>query len=95
MGNQSKHVFLTLEERNGEREYTHKSVHILNKEENIDEWAEEYASTYLIGKSENEDDGKSEKQDDGYYFNGGQYCVSISLVKEISEEDFNILQKYL
>lgn len=87
MANQSKHVILTLQERNGERTYTDTSVHILNVKRNINKWAEEYASTFL--------NGKSDKEDGGYYFSFGQFHISVVSVKEISEEDFNILQKYL
>jgi|SRR3989344_5137042 len=87
--NTSKFLLLYLEERNGEYEYTHRSVHILpnNLNKAAVRIAEDYVSTFY--------GGGSEPRDGGYYFYNGEVFVRIRLWKFISKRDFNSLSKYL
>lgn len=81
-----KYVFLELESRNGEYEYTHPSVHTLKNSIDLDEWSDEYCRMFW---------GEGEAEDGGYYFHGGCIWVGVSRVKEISKKEYDILCKYV
>lgn len=89
MKNNSKFLLLYLEERNGEYEYSHRSVHVLpnNLSATATRIAKNYAKEFYGSKPE-PDDG-------GYYFNDGEVFVSVKLWQFISKKDFNTLRKYL
>ncbi|MEK6829777.1 MAG: hypothetical protein AABY15_06675 [Nanoarchaeota archaeon] len=83
-----QYVIISVEERNGEREYTDKVVRKLAGDVDPWEWADEnIAKTWL-------DDDDVEETEDGYMFNGGCYCVSISGVRHITREEFEVISKY-
>jgi len=87
--NTSKFLLLYLEERSGEYEYTHRSVHILPN--NLDKTAEHFTKDYarkFYGS-------KPEPGDGGYYFNGGELFVRIRAWQFISKRDFDSLSKYI
>lgn len=89
MKNNSKFILLRLEERNGEYEYSHRSVHILSNSliTTANRFAEKYAKKFY--------GGKAESKDGGYYFYGGEIFVMVNSWQFISEEDFNTLTQYL
>lgn len=87
--NNTKYIFLTLEERNGEYEYTHRSVRQLPDSKT--KTAERFVKDYLKGFY----GGKAEKEGEGYYFNSGELFVEVTSWRFISKEDFNILNQYL
>lgn len=89
MVNNNKYILLRLEERNGEYEYIHRSVHRLSdgRKATADRFAKNYAKDFY--------GVKSDPQDGGYYFNGGEVFVEVNSWDFISEEDFNLLNKYL
>ena len=89
MGKKSKHMVLVLEERNGEYEYYHRSVHELPDERTTT--MKECAEKYLKGFY----GGPTEKEENGYYFHGGQIYVRISSCQIISPEEYNVLNQYL
>ena len=71
----------TLEERNGEQEYSYQYlIHAKDKDEAL-EIAEDYAKTFY-------DDEGVELDEDTYYFFGGEIAVTIDLLVEKSKEDF-------
>lgn len=89
MKNGGKFLLLYLEERNGEYEYSHRSVHVLPN--GLSVTAERIAKNYarkFYG-------GKPELDDGGYYFNNDEVFVSIKSWQFISKKDFNVLNKYL
>ncbi len=83
------YMILILEERNGEYEYYHRSVHELPdaRETSMRKFAEDYLKGFY--------GGKSEKEDEGYYFHGGEVYVRISSYGIISREEYNVLSRYL
>ncbi len=89
MENKNKYLLLRLEERNGEYEYSHRSIHRLpdNRKATTDRYAKNYAKEFY--------GGKADPQDGGYYFIGGEVFVDVNSWDFISEEGFNLLNKYL
>lgn len=89
MKNNRKFLLLCLEERNGEYEYSHRSVHTLpnSRITTANRLVKNYAKGFYGGKAESEDGG--------YYFHGGEVFVRISFWQFINEEHYNILRKYL
>ena len=98
MKKKSTHMILVLEERNGEYEYCHRSVHKLpdEKTSTMKKCAEKYLKEFYGGKTEKEDNGYYfHEEDNGYYFHEGQIYVRISSYQLISPEEYNVLNKYL
>lgn len=89
MKNNNKFLLLCLEERNGEYEYLHRSVHELpdNRSATANRFARNYVKEFY-GEKSNHKDG-------GYYFNNGEVFVGVNSWQFINEEDYNILSKYL
>ena len=87
--NKNKYLSLRLYERNGEYEYIHRSVHRLpdGRKATAERTAKNYAREFY--------GGKADPQDGGFYFNGGEVFVKVNSWDFISEEDFNVLAKYL
>lgn len=84
----TKFVFISLEERNGEREYTHNIVREIP--EKTDAW--DYGDKNLAAQWYADD---ADEQDDGYYFNGGEVCVSVKGARDITKEEYDVLKKFL
>ena len=76
----TKYIFLTLEERNGEYEYLHHSVHQLPDSKTMT--AKKLVKDYLKGFY----GGKAEKKNDGYYFFSGEVFVKEYSWRFISEK---------
>ena len=89
MENNSKFLILYLDERNGDYEYLHRSVHALSDSRitTANQFAKQYAKEFYGGDAISEDGGFS--------FNRGEVFVRVSSWKFINEEDYNILRKYL
>ena len=89
MKNNSNYLFLQLEERNGEYEYRHHSVHELddNKKSSAEKFVKKYLKEFY--------GGESDKEDDGYYFYNGEIFVRINSWDFISEIEYNVLKRYL
>lgn len=89
MENNNKYLSLRLFERNGEYEYIHRSVHRLadGRKTTAERTAKNYAKEFYGGKADH-DDG-------GYHFFGGEVFVKVYSLDLISEEEFNVLAKYL
>lgn len=85
----TKYIFITLKERNGEYEYLHRSVHQLP--DNKITTAKKFAGNYLKGFYR----GKAEKEDGGYYFYSREIFVQEYLWCFVSKEIFNVLKQYL
>lgn len=85
-----KYVFLSIETRDGEREYTQDRVHRIDKEDSIDKFADEFVKTYF-----DDEDEESGEEDGGYYQLGGQVHCSVKKVMEISKEDYEVLKRYI
>lgn len=83
-----QYVIISVEERNGDREYTNKIARKLSGGVDPMKWADEnIAKTWL-------DDDDAEETDRGWSFDGGCYLVYISRVEEITKEEFDIISKY-
>jgi len=81
-----KYIFLNLKIINGEYEYSSKSVHAISKRRNIDVFANKYAKDFYTKKAYS--DG------DYYFFNGGEVAVRVKTVQEITENEYQILNKF-
>jgi hypothetical protein len=89
MGHNTKYIFLALEERNGEFEYMHRSVHQLLDSKTI--IAEKFVKNWLKGFYS----GKAEKEGEGYYFFGGELFVKVYSWCFISKRVYDVLGQYL
>jgi hypothetical protein len=89
MEGKPKYLYLVLKEHNGEYQYFHKNVHILPNSRAVT--IKSYSENYLKGFY----GGKIFKEDDGYFFHGGEVFVSIYSSKMISEEEYNLLRNFL
>ncbi|MBK8981328.1 MAG: hypothetical protein IPM38_03145 [Ignavibacteria bacterium] len=89
MENTSKYLLLRLEERNGEYEYIHRSVHALADGEaaTVNRLVNNYTKNFY--------GGKADPEDNGFYFQGGEVFVRVSSWEFVSEEEFGVLKKYL
>jgi hypothetical protein len=89
MAEKPKYMYLVLKEYNGEYQYFHKNVHILpnSRAATIKSYSENYLKGFY--------GGKTNKDDDGYYFHGGEVFIRIYSSKIISEEEYNLLRNYL
>jgi len=89
MKNNYYYIFLFLEERNGEYEYLHRSVHKLsdNKKTTAEHVADNYAKQFYLSKAE--------KDDGGYYFHGGEVFIKVESWKFINEEQYNVLKQFV
>jgi len=89
MEKNTKYIFIELEERNGEYEYTHKSVHELldDKKTTTNKFVKNHVKEFY--------GGKAKPYDGGYYFHGGEVFVSISSWKSISKEQHDVLNQFL
>ena len=82
-------VYFSLEEQNGERSYKHKLVRQLPKGVSATNFVKNMAKEwYPMGSP-------SEKTSLGYEFDYGDVIVNVGKVEQITEADFNILNKYL
>lgn len=84
---EGKKVFFTLEERNGEYEYTHKILTVIPKGRKIEATLKKYVKTFYSELSWS--DG------DTHFFNGGEVAVRLESWNVITEEEFQILKKYI
>lgn len=89
MKNNSKFLLVCLEERNGEYEYLHRSVHELpnSLSATATRFAKKYAKTFY--------GSKHEAYDGGYLFNDGEVLVNVESWRFVSKRDFDTLSKYL
>lgn len=75
-----KHLLITLEVRDGEREHTHRCLHT-TRGNNIQFAAERYASTYW---------GEGTREDDYWWF-FGEIIVKLERVTELTEYEFKLM----
>ena len=89
MKTNTKYIFVSLEESNGEYEYLHRSVHQIpdGRKATADKVANNYAKEFY--------GGEVEKTDGGYYFHSGEVFIKDFSWQFISEEKFNILREFL
>lgn len=85
--NNSRYAYIQLKEINGERQYDHRMVRVLPKGVTPEGYAETVAKTFYHGKPD--------KDDDYYYFQAGEVAVKVKTVSLISEEEYDIMSKYM
>ena len=76
----------SIDERNGEYEYTHKGVVALDDGTNPDEWLEDYTSDFY--------GGGGDPEDGGYWFNGEIMCFAGGTT-EISKDVFDVVKRHI
>lgn len=82
-----KFIFRTLETRDGEREYQHKSVHRLEDDVDPDEFLAEYLRDFWGDNAVVDDMGNH------WFF--GEIITKIYDWKYINEETYNVLKNYV
>lgn len=83
----TKYIQYSLDIRQSEIENTEKFVAEIPIDQDIREYVEEEASTYY--------GGDVEVESDGWYFESGCVCVHSPRFQEITEDEYNILRKFL
>lgn len=83
-----KFIFITIEERNGERQYSHNLVREIPKSANPLKWADKNVAAPWFGKD-------TDAQDDAYYSASGEFCVTVQDAREITKEEFDVLNRFL
>ena len=79
-----KYLFISLEERNGEYEYTHRCL-LITRAQNINFATERYASTFW---------GWSSGHDTPYWlFEGGARMLKVDYVRELTKEQYDMLNE--
>lgn len=79
-----KYLYIELEERNGEREYTHRCLHV-TKCENIDFAAELYCA-HFWGTA-------SRREDNWWWFY--DFAVRVSSVRILTKRQYTMLNKFM
>lgn len=90
---EKKYYFIHIDEVNGEEEYSHKQVFEIEKEEEVKAWI---ATKILMPWYGNGLDGVM--HGDGElicYHKNNRITISVEDYKEITEEDYLILSKYI
>lgn len=87
MSNKEKLIHLCLEVRDGEREYHCHNVHSIPLEKTLEEFSNDYAKSFYSSEAYEEDGG--------YYHFGGEVHVSVHSYKEITQEEFDVLKRFL
>ena len=84
-----RYIILLLSERNREYEYYHRSVHEIpdGRKATVNKIAEQYARDFY-GRL-------TAKEDNGYYFHGGEVFVRVKSWQYLSESEYNILRQFL
>lgn len=77
----------SIDERNGEYEYTHKGAVQLGEDDKPDEWLEDYTKDFYGG-------GDGEEEDGGYWFNGEIMCFAGGMT-EISKDVFDVVKRHI
>ena len=80
-----KYLFIHLKVREGEREHDHKILHT-TKCENLDFAAEYYVAHFW---------GDADRVNDSWEAWGGEIVITLQRHKELTEEEYNYLQKFL
>lgn len=83
-----KKVFIILNEKSGESEWTTKFVREIPADKDVDVFAKELAK-------EQYSDFDEEISDGVYLFNGGCNMTSVLKAEEITNEEFDVLSKFL
>lgn len=86
-GTATKILFIEVEIQNGEYEYFSQSLHTVPLNTNENEFGENHAKTFYSNFSHEE--GGS------YYFSGGEVATTLYKAKEITEEEFKVLSKFI
>lgn len=82
-----KYILIELEERNGEQEYRQHVRKKIEKDVKPEDIADYVARTWY------EEGENAEASDGGYYHLGGRIFVKVESITEITEQEFNVLQK--
>lgn len=99
MANKKRYAFISVEERNGEREYSHYVVEEIPEGLELDDMITQ-ACKDMVGyePEENEVKEAEKREDDGddFYSPSLEYCASPGVgSKEITEEEFNVLKRFI
>jgi len=96
-----KYLFIQLEERNGEQEYTQEVLQEVENDADNNAVADELARTWYSNEDVEDDDDESEtggEWDEAageYYHLGGCIAVSVKAIREIPKKHYDILKQYI
>lgn len=83
-----KFIFVKLEIRNGEYEYTSTSAHEIGSRKSTEVFGRKYAETFYGSSIKPYQDGA------WTYFNGGEVAVRCTTAVEITKEEYQTLNKF-
>ena len=89
----TKFIFLSMEVRHGEYEFSSQSVHEISSRRSITKFARDYAKEFYGGKPFQYD--KPVDPDGWWYFNGGEVAARYKTVEEITKEQYDNLNQFL
>lgn len=83
------YLFLALKERNGEYEYTHRTLLELpdGQKSTANRFANNYAKKFY--------GVNAKKEGDGYFFHNREIYVEVYSWKHINEEEYRVLRQYI
>lgn len=83
------HAIISIDYRDGEREYTHKHLVTFLVENGLQKGCEDWFNEL------HNPNGEHKEEDGGYYLSGGEYHVKLANYQEITKEEFQVMKKYL
>ena len=94
-----KYAFLNIKIISGEYEFSSMGVHEMPNGTNLDEFALDYLSDFYGSPDEPETELEIEEAKDHHSnyrsFNGGEVAARVKEVREITEEEYNVLSKFI
>ena len=82
-----KYIYRAFHTRDGEREYYHKGVHVIDQDQDTKEFVYELCMNFWS------DRGDEEKECSWWFM--GEIITSVYDYKEITKEEYNILNRFL
>jgi hypothetical protein len=82
-----KYLFITLRVRSGNYDFESKSIHKIKSRNDASDFAEKYASDFY-GENAHKENGR-------YFFNNGEVAVDVRRAQEITEGEYNVMNKFL
>lgn len=84
-----KYIFHVINERNGEREYSHKGVAEIDSSLDKREWLDKYLDNLYS------DAVRDPENEDGRIINGWELYIEAYEIKEIPKGEYEVLKRYL
>lgn len=94
MKTEPKYALLVINELNGERGYTHYLVREIPEDSTIDEMITEACKEH-VGFDEDSEPVNEDDQNPYYYSSTGEIAAKAGMSREITKEEFDVLNKFI